>query len=222
MVLEGQFLERATLIDAGDRVLEGLYHRGRLAPPVVVCAPHPALGGSMDAPPVAELAWALTRAGHATLRFNYAGVGASQGAPRWRASERPAHLTADALAGELADLRAAIASILETTRGNRLVVAGYSFGAAVALAAQGWDDVEALLLVAPPTALADLSALANVTKPALVLLAEHDALCDRAAVSALAASAPRARVEVVPGADHFFGSGLAELGKRAVAWLGTL
>ncbi|HET9551847.1 MAG TPA: alpha/beta hydrolase, partial [Anaeromyxobacteraceae bacterium] len=77
MVLPGQYLERPALVDAGDAVLEGLYHRGRRRPALLVCA-SPEAGG-MDAPIVAELAWAAARAGHASLRFQHRGLGASQG-----------------------------------------------------------------------------------------------------------------------------------------------
>ena len=69
MVLAGQYLERSVVVKSGDFVLDALSHRGSRAPPCVLASPHPALGGSMTAPVIAELAWALTRAGHATLRF---------------------------------------------------------------------------------------------------------------------------------------------------------
>src|SRR2546422_11402357 len=78
MVLSGQYLERSVVV--GE--LDALYHRGTREPPCVIAAPHPALGGSMLSPVVAELAWALTRAGHPTMRFDYRGVGASRGASR--------------------------------------------------------------------------------------------------------------------------------------------
>src|SRR5688572_5794068 len=102
MVLRGQYLERMIPVRSGELHLEGLYHRGRLLPPCVVAAPHPQQGGSMDSPVVAELAWAITRAGHATLRFNYRGVGASQGS----FSGGP---------GEIDDLEAAVDQLEETS-----------------------------------------------------------------------------------------------------------
>lgn len=79
MVARGQFLERPTLIPVGSFVLEGLSHRGDARPPLLVLPPPPDEGGSMDHVVVAELAWAATQAGHPSLRFNYRGVGASQG-----------------------------------------------------------------------------------------------------------------------------------------------
>ncbi|MGB8932524.1 MAG: alpha/beta hydrolase, partial [Anaeromyxobacteraceae bacterium] len=81
MVVAGQFLERPALIPldpGGGLTLEGLYHRGRRRPSLLVC-PDPGAGGGMDAPAVAELAWASARSGHASLRFQHRGRGASQG-----------------------------------------------------------------------------------------------------------------------------------------------
>ena len=74
MVLPGQYLERSLVV--GE--LDALYHRGSRNPPCALASPHPAMGGSMTAPAIAELAWALTRAGHATMRFNYRGVGVTR------------------------------------------------------------------------------------------------------------------------------------------------
>src|SRR2546422_163895 len=96
MVLSGQYLERSVVV--GE--LDALYHRGTREPPCVIAAPHPALGGSMLSPVVAELAWALTRAGHPTMRFDYRGVGASRGVSRHVAGTR-----------HFADLRAGAAGL---------------------------------------------------------------------------------------------------------------
>ncbi|MCK6552090.1 alpha/beta hydrolase, partial [Myxococcota bacterium] len=72
MVRRGEYLERAVVVPGAAAPIEGLFHRGSKAPPAVFAPPHPS-AGSMEAPVVAELAWAVTRAGHATLRFNYPG-----------------------------------------------------------------------------------------------------------------------------------------------------
>jgi hypothetical protein len=79
LVQRGQFLERPALISVGKWVLEGLSHRGDKRPPLLVVPPPPDEGGSMDHVVCAELAWAATQAGHPSLRFNFKGVGASQG-----------------------------------------------------------------------------------------------------------------------------------------------
>jgi hypothetical protein len=71
------------------------------------------------------------------------------------------------------------------------------------------------VLIAPPTALADFSALASVTKPLLVVCAHHDAYCDRSALRL----PEQGTLEVLPHTDHFFRRGLTELGKLVAAWL---
>ena len=80
MVLAGQFLERPTLIPVGDLVLEGVAHRStRAGAHLLVLPPASQEGGGMDHVVGAELAWAAAREGCGVLRFNYRGVGASQG-----------------------------------------------------------------------------------------------------------------------------------------------
>src|SRR5438105_9939041 len=95
MVLAGQYLERSVTVRVGELALDALYHRGTREPPCLLASPHPALGGSMTATVIAELAWALTRAGHPTLRFDYRGVGGSQGESR--------HLAGSLKVGDLRD-----------------------------------------------------------------------------------------------------------------------
>src|SRR2546421_10354195 len=127
MVLAGQFLERSVVV--GD--LDALYHRGRRDPPCAIAAPHPALGGSMLSPVVAELAWALTRAGHPTMRFDYRGVGASRGvSPHVAGSGHFADLRE-----EVADLQRICEHLLASTQMTEVCAVGYSFGAAVGLQA---------------------------------------------------------------------------------------
>ena len=165
----------------------------------------------MLSPVVAELAWALTRAGHPTMRFDYRGVGASRGDSRHPAGSQK---IAD-LHGEVADLLAISEHLLATTRMPSACAVGYSFGAAVALEAAADPRVGSLVLIAPPTAFYGFSALAKVRKPLLVVCAHHDPWCERGALPL-----PQgARLEVVVHADHFFNRGLTEMGKLVAGWL---
>lgn len=207
MVLAGQYLERSVVV--GD--LDALYHRGRRDPPCVIASPHPALGGSMIAPVIAELAWALTRAGHATMRFNYRGVGSSRGTSRHEAGSMAIGDVSD----EVADVYLVLDQLLATTRHAAACAVGYSFGAKVALEAAGDPRISHLALIAPPNRLADFAGLARVTKPLLLVCAHHDSYCDRSAL----ALPEQAKVEVIPHADHFFGRGLTEMGKAVAAFL---
>lgn len=225
MVLKGQFLERSAVVRSGGSMLDALFHRGARPPACAIAPPHPAMGGSMVAPAVAELAWALTRAGHATLRFDYRGVGASQGKSSFPAAEagqgRVPPIDPASLSGEVEDLRSACEQLQATAcPGAPICCIGYSFGALVALQAAADAGVSHLVLIAPPTALSDFSALSQVDKPTLVVCGHQDPLSDpRALRSLLAPLGDRACLEVIPHADHGFRRGLPELGRAVAQWL---
>lgn len=198
MVLAGQYLERPALIAAGALVLEGLYHRGTRRPALLVCsAPGP--GGGMDAPPVAELAWAAARAGHPSLRFQHRGVGGSQGEPD------PARAVEDA--------EAALRHLRETS-GARVAVAGVGDGCGTALAlALAHPEIDRVALVAPGRGLAPPWPLARL----LCLLPERGSSVTPAEVGGALGGA--GTVEVVAGADSLFRSGLAQAGKAVMAFV---
>src|SRR5690349_5773686 len=107
MVLAGQYLERSVVVDD----LDALYHRGKREPPCVIASPHPALGGSMISPVIAQLAWAITRGGHPTMRFDYRGVGASRGRSRHEA----ASMAIGEVSDEVEDLYKMTDHLLTTT-----------------------------------------------------------------------------------------------------------
>jgi alpha/beta superfamily hydrolase len=156
----------------------------------------------MDNPVVRAVAQACLDAGLATLRFNFRGVGASEGS----------HGGGD---GEQDDVRAAL-DMLENRLGSTPAVAGYSFGAAMAAAVvAAGRPVAGVALVAPPGGTA---VPLDGARPALVVAGDHDHVCPPEAVQAWRAAAPPGSVHVVPGADHFFSGGLAGLRAAVTAW----
>ncbi|MDF1565844.1 MAG: alpha/beta hydrolase [Deltaproteobacteria bacterium] len=213
MVLKGQYLERPVLIRVGELCLEGLYHRGDHVRPVLILPPHPQLGGSMDSPVVAELAWALTRAGHPTLRMNYRGVGASQG--EWEGGEH-----------DVGDLRQAVEHLAETTGAapeGGVALVGYSYGADLTLRAlAGGLRAAAVILIAPPVTLLDPSEHLRVLPETFARTGELVTFCgdeDEVAPPARVAEVfgllgERHREERIPGADHVFRVGLQSLGQQ--------
>jgi alpha/beta superfamily hydrolase len=200
VVATGQYLERPALISLapeGDLTLEGLYHRGNRRPSLLVC-PDPGPGGGMDAPPVAELAWACARAGHASLRFQHRGRGASQG------EIDPTRALDDALA--------ALQHLMETARG-RIAVAGVRAGAATALAlARARPEISRVVIVAPLA----VPECDGIAAEVLAILPEEGAPPRDEIASALG---PAGRVEVIAGADARFLSGLPAVGKLAEEWI---
>lgn len=193
--------------------LDGLYRAGRTRDgedgAVLVAPPHPLYGGSMENPVVTELAYAAADAGLASLRFDWRGVGASTGAPTGDAAEHAR------------DYAAALAHLAETVSGP-LCAAGYSAGAAAAVrAAVRHPRVRRLLLVAPPPTMLDAGSLAALRGRVLVVVGSRDTLAPEAALRGLLGPLPDARLLVIPDVDHFFGSGLAALGRAARDWLGA-
>ncbi|MEM7674616.1 MAG: hypothetical protein AAF449_01295 [Myxococcota bacterium] len=203
MVRRGEFLERAVVIPHRQATLDGLFHRGRGAPGVVVVPPHPERG-SMEIPLIAELAWALARAGHPTLRFNYPGVGASPG---------------DFIESDAVDaLRSAVEHMRMSGAENGVVGVAIGWGAEVV--AQLDEPWLAMLLIQPPSA--GWSWSKRVTGPIRVFIAEGDREDYRRTVVEAASQRPRSRAVVVQNADEAFRAGLVQLGHHIVDALSEL
>ena len=176
----------------------------------VLCHPHPLHGGTMDNKVVQTLARAFVQLGYTAVRFNFRGIGASQGA--W-----------DEGRGEIDDALAVIAAQQAAQNQARqpLVLAGFSFGgfvasqAALRLAAAG-EGAERVVLVGPAVKRFDVAAVPADT---LVIHGEVD---DVVALSDVFDWArPQALpVTVLPGAGHFFHGQLPVLKQIVVgAWL---
>ena len=165
----------------------------------VVCHPHPLFGGTMDNKVVTTVARALQELGIPTVRFNFRGVGASAGAY-------------DEARGETADAAAVAAWAEQRWPGRRLVIAGFSFGAYIALRLATERAADWLITVAPPVDLFDLSRISAPACPWLVVQGDSDEVVDPNKVLAWARSFdPAPRLTVLPGVGHFFHGHLREL-----------
>jgi alpha/beta superfamily hydrolase len=164
----------------------------------LACHPHPLHGGTMDNKVVYTLARTFAGLGMAALRFNFRGVGESEG-------------SYDEGRGEVDDALAAAAVLRERWPKTDLVVAGFSFGAAVAVRAAQRLDPLALVTVAPPIErLAPDEALPQC--PWLIIHGENDELIGIDAVVAwLNTRPPGPALDVVAGADHFFHGKLGDV-----------
>lgn len=166
----------------------------------VVCHPHPAHGGTMHNKVAYRIARGLMAAGLATLRFNYRGVGLSEGAY-------------DDGVGEQDDICAAIDWLSGTHPARSLVVAGFSFGARFGMAAGLRHPAVARVVgVGLAVRLLRGESLVGGTKPALLIHGSHDEFGAASDVEALLASwnAPT-ELHVLQGCGHFFDGRLAEL-----------
>jgi alpha/beta superfamily hydrolase len=156
----------------------------------VLCHPHPQFGGSMRSLVISALFGALPAAGVATLRFNFRGVEASDG-------------TWDEGRGERADVAAAVAAMADRVSGAPLLLAGWSFGADMALATVE-PELAGWFAVAPPLRYTTAVEAAADPRPKLLALAEHDEVRSAREVEAEAAGWTATTVDVVGGASHFF------------------
>lgn len=166
----------------------------------VVCHPHPLFGGTMQNKVVHTVARAMQEAGAPTVRFNFRGVGASGG--------EHAHGI-----GEVDDALAVIEWARRHWRCERLWLAGFSFGAAVALQASQSARPARLITVAPPVGRIITQPVAHPACPWLIVQGDRDELVDCATVLrwADAYAADRPQVVVMRDAEHFFHGRLGEL-----------
>ena len=171
-----------------------------------VCHPHPLFGGSMHNKVVHTLARATVALGCATLRFNFRGTGRSEGAH-------------DGGVGETGDALAAVAHLRQRWPGLPLLLAGFSFGGAVAIRAAAAADPRWLVTVAPAIDRVDVAGVVPVNCPWLFVVGEADDVVDPAGVRRWAAAhAPAADVVGLPGVGHFFHGSLPALRTAVENW----
>ncbi len=188
--------EKLVRIPAGSIRLEGVLDEGTdSGHAALVCHPHPLYGGSMENNVVMTLQRAMAARGWSTLRFNFRGVGRSQGAD------------GDG-EGEAEDILAAV-ELLRGRGVGSVHLAGYSFGAWVALKAlERGLEAASWILVSPPIDFLDFDGLRLPSTPCLITLGDKDQFCAVSSLRAWLAVRPQVaggpRVEILPGCDHFY------------------
>jgi alpha/beta superfamily hydrolase len=171
--------------------LEGLWKEAQ--PPrrggAVFAHPHPLHGGTLHNKVVYRVTKTLAEAGWETLRFNFRGVGTSQGRH-------------DAGRGETDDFRAALDEV-EKRAGLPILAGGFSFGAAVALRAIAGDSrVYAYLGMGLPVATESAASTQRPDVPALFVVGERDTFGPPELLRDFVGNS--GEIVVIPGADHFF------------------
>ncbi len=166
---------------------------------VVISHPHPLYGGDMNNFIVDLIARTYQKKGFTTLRFNFRGTGKSQG-------------SFDNGTGEQEDVNAAIATLVKIDI-KKIDLAGYSFGAWVnALATSKSNFIGNMVMVSPPVGFVDFSPVNSISSLKLVVTGSNDDIAPADRIKTMyPAWNPKAQLEIISGADHFYSGCLAEL-----------
>ena len=189
-------------------MLDGPDTEGPIRAAVVFAHPHPQFGGTMHTKAVFQGAKGLARIGCAVLRFNFRGVGASEG-------------EFDRGEGEKEDFRAALDYMAARYPGAPLWAAGFSFGSWIALEVGALEPrVSALIGIAPPVVTSvsgqdyDFTISAASTKPKFFVQGEADEVCPLEGMWKFYGSLEEPKeLVVIDGADHLFEGKTREVGE---------
>ncbi|MSP89177.1 MAG: alpha/beta fold hydrolase [Alphaproteobacteria bacterium] len=203
------------IINGPEGRLEGRYLHSKQpnAPIALMLHPHPQHGGTMNNKIVYTLFHSFARRGFSTLRFNFRGVGRSQG-------------SYDRGEGELSDAASAL-DWLQTYNPNaaQCWIAGFSFGAWVGMQLlMRRPEIAGFVSVAPPANMFDFSFLAPCPSSGLVVLGSADEIVTQEAVQKLVDKLSSQRdidieYKVVAGANHFFQNKIEDLDRQVDRYL---
>jgi alpha/beta superfamily hydrolase len=189
--------ERVFIPSTGIR-LEGLlslYEALSFKGGVILCHPHPLYGGDMDNPVITTAAEAASQEGFSTLRFNFRGVGESEG-------------TYGEGIGEGEDVKAVIDYFYSKLKSSNsyLILLGYSFGAWAGFPIAIRDDrVQGIMAIAPPLELHDFGYLKGCKKRKLLIAGNRDLYCPTPLLEELYETLDEPKsIAIIPEADHFF------------------
>jgi hypothetical protein len=184
---------------SGDYELEGMFAKVSGDKGVVITHPHPLYGGDMYNPVVNTIASAYQKNGFATLRFNFRGVGKSQG-------------NYDDGTGEQKDVNSAILYLSEMGI-KKIDLAGYSFGAWVnAGLTCEVNPVKNMVMVSPPVGFIDFQPITSINCLKLVIAGNRDNIAPADLIEKMLPTwNQEAHFEVIKGADHFYSGYLEKL-----------
>lgn len=195
--------------------VDGLHLEADLAVPpaprgaIVIAHPHPLHGGNRHHPVVDAMFRSFPPAGFAAIRFDFRGVGSSEGVHGGGLDER-------------LDVAAAVDAVAPFALDGPFVACGYSFGAVLALQVAD-PRLTAWIGVAPPLSHLDADPVAAADlRPKLLLVAAHDQYTDPDAVRARTADWQNTAVDVVEMTDHFLTGRAGVVALEAVAFVSRL
>ena len=207
-------MPEVVLTGAAGRI-EGRYSAGKdsSAPIALILHPHPKAGGHMNNPVTVQLFHLFMKRGFSVLRFNYRGVGRSQG-------------EFDSGIGELADAASAL-DWLQTSNptASQCWVAGYQFGAWIGMQLlMRRPETDGFISVSPPTNAYDFSFLAPCPASGLILHGANDTVVPPLEVERVVSKLRTQKgividYDLVEGANHFWNDQLKEVETRVGAYL---
>ena len=191
-------------INGSEGRIEGRYHQGEQkgAPIVLVLHPHPLYGGTMNNKIVYRLYHSFVQQGFSVLRFNFRGVGKSQG-------------KYDEGVGELSDAATALDWMqTQNPDASTCWIAGFSFGAWISLQLlMRRPELEGFVAVSPPANLYDFSFLAPCPSQGLITQGDKDDVVTEESVGKFVARlGNNAEYKLIHGADHYYRGVEDELG----------
>jgi alpha/beta superfamily hydrolase len=205
------------ILNGPEGRLEGRYQQSATpnAPIALMLHPHPQHGGTMNNKVVYSLYQAFQRRGFSVLRFNFRGVGRSQG-------------KFDRGEGELSDAAAAL-DWLQSWNQNaaQCWIAGFSFGAWIGMQLlMRRPEISGFISVAPPANVYDFSFLAPCPSSGLIVQGDQDTVVPQEAVGKLIQKLSHQRgikidYKVIAGATHFFNEHLDQLAEAVDQYLET-
>jgi alpha/beta superfamily hydrolase len=193
-------MEQKITIRSGRNRLEGYWQAGTAGKGVVITHPHPLYGGTMNNPVVETIQKVFRQHGYATLRFNFRGVGGSQGSH-------------DNGIGEQDDVLAAIDDV-ENRNVGPVDLAGYSFGAWVnsQVVADGRTPIRSMVMISPPVGFIEFENVGALNCLKLVVTGSRDEIAPADRIrSLLPVWNPDAQFEIIDGCDHFYAGHLDRL-----------
>jgi hypothetical protein len=195
--------------------LEGQFYPAQKpnSPLAMILHPHPERGGSMNNKVVYQLYQTFVNRGFATLRFNFRGVGRSQG-------------VYDRGEGELSDAASAL-DWLQTvhTDAPQCWIAGFSFGAWIGMQLlMRRPEINGFISIAPPANMYDFSFLAPCPASGLVIHGDKDEIVPPESIDEMIAKVAKQRdvviqSQIIEGANHFFGNELEQVETHVTAYL---
>ena len=203
------------IFNGPDGRLEGRYHQSKKpnAPIAIVLHPHPLHGGNMNNRVVFIMFNNFVERGFSVLRFNFRGVGRSQGA-------------FDNGVGELSDAAYAFDWMQQFNNNSPFCwIGGYSFGALISMQLMmRRPEIEGFVSISPPAGTEDFSFLAPCPSSGLIIHGDKDTHVPLDAVKKLAQKLDGQKnisvnLCIVKGADHFYKDNMDNLSKEVASYL---